>query len=76
MGGGDRKRLRHILQIFFVDLVSMKKYLYIFLLVGVCFGQDAYPYFSDMSKQLEFEKKRIIIEEGKSTQQIITGVGY
>tara|TARA_E500000178_G_C16425591_1_gene489242 strand:- start:320 stop:484 length:165 start_codon:yes stop_codon:yes gene_type:complete len=54
----------------------MKKYLFIVLLVRVCFGQDAYPYFSDMSKQLEFEKKRIIIEEGKSTQQIITGVGY
>ena len=53
----------------------MKKYLFIVLLVGVCFGQDVYPYFSDMSKQLEFEKKKIIIEEGESTQQIITGGG-
>ena len=53
----------------------MKKYLFIVLLVGVCFGQDEYPYFSDMAKQLEFEKKRIIIEEGESTQQIITGGG-
>tara|TARA_R100000655_G_C2918440_1_gene181847 strand:+ start:50 stop:661 length:612 start_codon:yes stop_codon:yes gene_type:complete len=53
----------------------MKKYLFIILLVGVCFGQDAYPYFSDMAKQLEFEKKRIIISEGESTQQIITGGG-
>ena len=53
----------------------VKKYLLIILLVGVCFGQDAYPYFSDMSKQLEFEKKRIIIKEGESTQQIIRGGG-
>ncbi len=51
----------------------MKKYLFIVLLVGVCFGQDTYPYFSDMSKQLEFEKNRIIIEEVERTQQIITG---
>tara|TARA_Y100001970_G_scaffold253668_1_gene328617 strand:+ start:191 stop:442 length:252 start_codon:yes stop_codon:yes gene_type:complete len=53
----------------------MKKYLFIVLLVGFGFGQDAYPYFSDMAKQLEFEKKRIIISEGESTQQIITGGG-
>ena len=53
----------------------MKKFLFIVLLVGVVFGQDEYPYFSDMAKQLEFEKKRIIIEEGESTQQIITGGG-
>ena len=53
----------------------MKKYLFIVLLVGVCFGQDAYPYFSDMAKQLEFEKKRIVIEEGESTKQIISGGG-
>ena len=34
----DRKRLRHILVLFLVDLVCMKKYLFIVLLVGVCFG--------------------------------------
>jgi len=51
----------------------MKNYLFIVLLVGVCFGQDTYPYFSDMPKQLEFEKNRIIIEEVERTQQIITG---
>ena len=53
----------------------MKKYLFIVLLVGVCFGQDVYPYFSDMEKQLEFEKRKIVIEEGESTQQIISGGG-
>ena len=41
----------------------MKKYLFIVLLVGVCFGQDVYPYFSDMAKQLEFEKNKIVISE-------------
>lgn len=51
----------------------MKKYLFIVLLVGFCFGQDTYPYFSDMAKQLEFERKKIVIEEGDETQQIIAG---
>ena len=53
----------------------MKKYLFIVLLVGVCFGQDVYPYFSNMEKQLEFERWKIVIEEGESTQQIISGGG-
>ena len=53
----------------------MKKYLYIFLLVGVGFGKDVYPYFSDMAKQLEFEKNKIVISEGESKQQIISGGG-
>ena len=43
----------------------MKKCLYNILLVGVCFGQDAYPYFSDMAKQLES-----FIEEKKSLEEI------
>ena len=51
----------------------MKKYLFIVLLFSYVFGQDTYPYFSDMPKQLEFEKNRIIIEEVERTQQIITG---
>ena len=53
----------------------MKKYLFIILLVGVCFGQDVYPYFRNMEKQLEFERRKIVIEEGESTQQIISGGG-
>ena len=67
--------LTHIVRQLFVDLVSMKRYLFIILLVGVCFGQDAYPYFSDMAKQLEFERNKIVIEEGEETQQIIAGGG-
>jgi len=52
----------------------MKKYLLIVLFIGVSFGQHKYPYFNDMANKLEFEKKRIIIEEGgESPQQIITG---
>ena len=53
----------------------MKKYLFIVLLVGVGFGQDVYPYFSDMAKQPEFEKNKIVISEGESKQQIISGGG-
>ena len=51
----------------------MKKYLFIVLLVGVCFGQDVYPYFSDMEKQLKFERKKITIEKSEGTQQLISG---
>ena len=44
-------------------------------MIGACFGQDVYPYFSDMAKQLEFEKNKIVIFEGGSKQQIISGSG-
>jgi len=53
----------------------MKKYLLIVLFVGVCFGQDVYPYFSDMEKQLEFEQKRIFIKHIEKDLQIISGGG-
>ena len=53
----------------------MKKYLFIVLLVGVCFGQDVYPYFSDMGKQLEFEQKKILVTLVKEKQQVISGGG-
>jgi hypothetical protein len=53
----------------------MKKYLFIVLLVGVCFGQDTYPYFSDMGKQLEFEQKKILVTLEKEKQQVISGGG-
>ena len=53
----------------------MTKQFTLLLFIGLAWGQDTYPYFSDMGKQLEFEKNRIIIEEGESTQQIITGGG-
>jgi len=47
----------------------------IFLFIGLAWGQDEYPFFSDMSKQLEFERTKIIIEEGEDVQQIISGGG-
>jgi len=34
VGVGDRNRLRHIVVIFLVDLLFMKKYLFIVLLIG------------------------------------------
>ena len=39
-GQVDGKRLTRILVVFFVDLVSMKKYLFIVLLLGLVFGQS------------------------------------
>ena len=36
----------------------MKKYLLLALLTSTNSAQDMYPYFSDMAKQLEFEKKK------------------
>jgi len=53
----------------------MKRYLCIVLLVGVCFGQDVYPYFSDMEKQLVFERKKITIEKNEGVEQVISGGG-
>ena len=37
--------------------------------------QDVFPYFSDLSKQLEYEGKRIYIEEDKGQKQIVSGGG-
>ena len=53
----------------------MKKYLFIVLLVRVCLGQNSYPYFSDMGKQLEFEQKKIVVTLEKEKQQVISGGG-
>ena len=53
----------------------MTKHLPLLLFIGLAWGQDKYPYFSDMGKQLEFERKKIIIEEGQDVQQIISGGG-
>jgi len=57
-----------------VDL-DMVRYISLLLFIGLTWGQDEYPYFSDMTKQLEFERKKIIIEEGENVQQIISGGG-
>ena len=53
----------------------MKKYLYIILLFGVCFGQDKYPYFSDPKMQMKFEENRVYIIERNGKEQIISGGG-
>jgi hypothetical protein len=51
----------------------MKKYLFIVLLVGVCFGQDTYPYFSEPNKQTQFEDKRVYIVEKSGSEQHLSG---
>ena len=53
----------------------MIKHLTLLLFIGLAWGQDEYPYFSDMAKQLKFEKKRIVVTHEKETQQVISGGG-
>jgi len=45
------------------------------LFIGLAWGQDVYPYFSDMGKQLEFEQKKIVVNLSKESRQIIGGGG-
>ena len=55
----------------------MKKYLFIVLLIGVCFGQETYLYFSEPNKQTQFEDKRVyIIEKSGSEQHYSGGKSY
>jgi len=53
----------------------MKKYIFILFISLYSFAlcQDAYPYFSDAKKQLEFEKRRVYIKDIEETKQIISG---
>ena len=53
----------------------MPKHLTLLLFIGLAWGQDEYPYFSDMSKQLEFEKRKIVINEGENIEQYMSGGG-
>ena len=45
------------------------------LFIGLAWGQDEYPYFSDMQKQLSFEQKKIVINDTKESRQMISGGG-
>mgnify|MGYP001228770415 CR=1 FL=1 len=38
------------------------------LFIGLAWGQDEYPYFSDMQKQLSFEQKKIVIKSTSSNK--------
>ena len=42
----------------------MIKYL-LLLFIGLAWGQDKYPYFKDMNKQLKFEQKKILVSYDK-----------
>ena len=48
----------------------------IFLFIGLAWGQDEYPYFKDMNKQLKFEQNKIIIEKTEESRQLISGGGH
>ena len=51
----------------------MVRYLSLLIFIGLAWGQDNYLYFSDMSKQLEFERRKIIIKEGGNIEQQLSG---
>ena len=53
----------------------MTKHLTFLLFIGLAWGQDEYPYFSDMKKQLEFEQKKIVVNIDEEKRQIISGGG-
>ena len=53
----------------------MRRYLSLLLFLGLIWGHDQYPYFDDMSKQLEFEKKKILVENNVDKRQVISGGG-
>jgi len=53
----------------------MNKHFTLLLFIGLALGQDTYPYFSDMSKQLEFEQKKILVENNVDKRQVISGGG-
>ena len=53
----------------------MRRYISLLLFIGLAWGQDEYPYFSDMSKQFEFESRKIVIHEGENIEQYMSGGG-
>ena len=55
--------------------MNVIKHLPLLLFIGLAWGQDKYPYFNDMGKQLEFEQKKIVISDTKESRQIIKGGG-
>ena len=53
----------------------MIKRITLLLFIGLAWGQDEYPYFSYMQKQLSFDQKKIVINDTKESRQMISGGG-
>ena len=49
------------------------KYLLSILCLSILISEDIYPNFTDITKQLEFEKKRIYIEDKSGERMTVTG---
>ena len=49
----------------------MGRYISLLLFIGMAWGQDRFPYFNDISKQLEFEQKKILVENNVDKRQNI-----
>ena len=53
----------------------MINHIKLLLFIGLAWGQDEYPYFNDISKQLKFEQKKIVVQIDKERRQVISGGG-
>ena len=53
----------------------MIRYLPLLLFIGLAWGKDIYPYFTDPKDQLNFEEQRIYIKDVSNQRQIISGGG-
>ena len=53
----------------------MYKYLLIILIYGVIYSADQYPYFTNVEKQLEFEERKVEINEVNEKEMYISGGG-
>ena len=49
----------------------IRRLIILLLIVGCVFAQDEYPYFSDMTKQMEFEKQTDTIKSDMVSWRII-----
>lgn len=49
------------------------RFLFILLFLSLIFCEDVYPYFADPIKQLEFEEKKVFVEEVQEKELILSG---
>ena len=52
---------------------NMRRLLVLSLFLSVFIANDEYPYFTDVSKQLEFEERRIYVNEVEKKEMILSG---
>ena len=58
---------------YWVYFYKINQIIELLLFIGLVWGQDEYPYFNDISKQLKFEQKKIVVQIDKEMRQVISG---